>query len=129
MSKAESMMRSFFMFALFKYEIHGKNKADECGEMVPVQMLSLENQVGNDAEHDEGDDLLYDLQLHQRERPAVVDEADTVGRHKETIFYACYHPREGDDAYQRPIRRDARLVELQVAVPRKRHEDIAANQQ
>jgi len=56
--------------------------------MVPMQMLTLEEQVGYDAEHNQGDDFLNDFELHQRERSAVVDEADSVRRHQKTVLYA-----------------------------------------
>ena len=92
-----------------------------------MQVLPLEKQVGNYAEHYQGDDLLYDLQLHQREWPAVVDKADTIRWHEEAVLYACNHPRETYHGNQRPVGRDAGLVEFQVSVPCKRHEDIAAN--
>lgn len=114
---------------LFEYEIHGENKANECREVVPVQVLPLEEDVGDDAEDNQRDDFLYDFELHQVERSAVVDEADTVGRHQEAILYAGNHPREADDGNQRPVRRDACLVEFQVSVPCKCHENVAANQQ
>ena len=48
------MMRDFFMSGvLFEYEIHGENQANECRQVVPIQVLSLENEIGNHAEHDE----------------------------------------------------------------------------
>ncbi len=53
-----------------------------------MQMLPLEEQVGYDAEHNQGDDFLNDFELHQRERSAVVDEADSVRRHQKTVLYA-----------------------------------------
>lgn len=94
--------------------------------MVPLELLSLEEDVGYDAEHNEGDDFLYDFQLHQREGSAVFDEADAVGRHKETVLDAGDAPREEYHGVERPVGRDAGLVELQVAVPCKRHKDVAA---
>ena len=94
--------------------------------MVPMKMLTLEENVGNDAEDDERNDFLYDFQLHQRERSAVFDETNPVGRHLAAVFKEGYSPREGYDAEERPVRGDAGLVELQVSVPCQRHEDIAA---
>ena len=92
-----------------------------------MQVLPLEEQVCDDAEDYQGDDFLYDFQLHQREWSAVIDKADAVRRHKETVLNAGYHPREANHGNQRPVRRDAGLVEFQVSVPCKRHEDVAAN--
>ena len=47
--------------------------------MVPMQLLPLEDQVGYHAEDNQGDDFLYDFQLHQREwttnsMPAIIHE-------------------------------------------------------
>ena len=95
--------------------------------MIPMQMLPLEENVGNDTEDNQGDDFLYDFQLHQREWSAVVDEADSVGWHQEAVLNAGNHPREANDGNQRPVRRDAGLVEFQVSVPCKRHKNVAAN--
>ena len=94
--------------------------------MVPMELLPLEDDVGYDAEDDKRDDFLYDLQLHQREGSAVVDEANPVSRHKEAVLDAGYAPREEDHSIERPVGRDAGLVEFQVSVPCKRHEDVAA---
>jgi hypothetical protein len=95
--------------------------------MVPLELLSLEEDVGYDAEHNEGDDFLYDFQLHKRERSAVFDKANPVGRHLTAVFEESDCPREGNDAEEWPVRRDAGLVELQVSVPRKRHKDVATD--
>ena len=95
--------------------------------MIPMKLLPLEKNVGDDAEHNEGDDFLYDFQLHKRERSAVFDKANPVGRHLAALFEEGNCPREGNDAEERPVRRDAGLVELQVSVPCKRHKDVAAD--
>lgn len=92
-----------------------------------MQMLTLEEDVGDDTEHNQGDDFLNNFQLHQREWSAVIDETDTVRRHQEAVLYAGYHPRKANYGNQRPVGRDACLIEFQVSVPRKCHEDIAAN--
>jgi len=57
-----------------------------------MQLLPLEDDVGNDAEDNQGDDFLYDFELHQSERSSVVDEADTVGWHQEAVLDACDAP-------------------------------------
>ena len=57
-----------------------------------MQLLPLEQNVCNDAEDNQRDDFLYDLELHQRERSAVVDESDAVSGHQETVLYAGNQP-------------------------------------
>ena len=66
--------------------------------MIPVEMLSLEEDVGNDAEDDERDDFLYDLQLHQRERTAITHETNTVCWHLTAVFEEGYCPRKENHA-------------------------------
>jgi len=97
--------------------------------MVPMQLLPLEDQVGYHAEDNQGDDFLYDFQLHQREWTTIINKADSVGRHLAAVFEEGNCPRETNDAEERPVRRDASLVELQVSVPCKCHKDITANEQ
>ena len=92
-----------------------------------MQLLPLEKQVGYHAEDYQGDDFLYDFELHQREWSAVVDEANPVRRHQKAVLNAGNQPREANHGNQRPVRRDACLVEFQVSVPCKRHEDVATN--
>ena len=52
-------------YCLFhKYEIDGGDEADESCQMVPVQALSLEEDVGDDGENDERYALLYHFELY-----------------------------------------------------------------
>ena len=97
--------------------------------MVPMELLPLEDDVGDDAEDNKRDDFLDDLQLHQRERSAIVDEADTVCWYEEAILNAGDAPREKYHGVKRPVGGDTGLIELQMSVPGKCHKDIAANQQ
>lgn len=114
---------------LKEYEIYGQHEAEEGGQMVPVQSLSLEHYGGDDRKDDERNDFLNHFKLHQVERAAVAFEAKPVGRYLATVFCESYHPREKDDADKRPMGRYARLLQLQVAVPGQRHENVAADEQ
>lgn len=97
--------------------------------MVPVQGLPLEHYGGDDREDNERNDFLNHFKLHQVERTAIAFEAKPVGRYLATVFCESYHPREKDDADKRPMGRYARLLQLQVAVPGQRHENVAADEQ
>ena len=77
--------------------------------MVPVQVCALKHDVGNDAEDGQRDTLLDDLQLDEAEGAAVIDKAQTVGRHLAAVLEEGNAPREYDDTQQRPVRADARL--------------------
>ena len=94
-----------------------------------MQRFPLEEHRGEHREHDERDDLLDNLQLHQRERPPVARETDTVGRYLECVLRQRDAPREQYHRVQRPIRADFHFLQLQVTVPRERHEDVRHDQQ
>ena len=110
-------------------EIDRKYKAHEGSQMVPLQRLSLEKQMGNDAEDNERYDLLNNLQLHEREEAAIAFETNSIGRHLTAIFEESNGPREGNDANEWPVVANARLLQLKMAVPGKRHKYIAADEQ
>ena len=90
-----------------------------------MQMGALEHDVGNDTEHGQRDALLNDLQLDEVERSAILDKAQAVGWYLTTVFEESNHPRKGDDAYEWPVVADTVLLEFQMPIPSKRHEDVA----
>lgn len=93
--------------------------------MVPVQTLPLEENVGNDGEDDEGNAFLYHLELDQRERPAVADEADAVGWHLAAVLEEGYRPAEDYHTSQGPVAADASLLQFEVSIPCYGHENVA----
>ena len=50
---------------LHEHEVDGGNETEEGSKVVPVQTLTLEENVGNDGEDDEGYAFLYHLELNQ----------------------------------------------------------------
>ena len=50
---------------LHEHEVDGGNEAEEGCKVVPVQTFTLEENVGNDGEDDEGYAFLYHLELNQ----------------------------------------------------------------
>lgn len=108
-----------------EHEIDGGDEAEESGDVIPMHALPLEEDTCNDGKDDERHAFLYHLQLHQRERTAVADEAEAVCRHLTAVFEESYRPAEGDDTYQGPVAARARLLQLEMSVPGKGHEDIA----
>ena len=93
--------------------------------MVPMQVCSLEHDVGNDAEHSQRDTLLNNLQLNEVEGAAILHETDTIGRHLTAVFKESDAPRKRNDTQQGPVVRDAVLLEFQMPIPSQRHEDVA----
>lgn len=115
--------------SLHEDQVDGGDQTGEGKEMVPVERLPLEEDVSHDGKDDERDTLLDDLELDQAEGAAIALEANAVGWHLTTIFEEGNAPRENDDANQRPVGRDARLLQAKMAVPGQRHEDVAAKKQ
>lgn len=121
--------RCKYTILLHKYEINGKYKEYKCHEVVPMQCLTLEKYRGEDGEDDERDDLLDDLQLHEREWSAVARESDAVGRNLTGIFGQGNEPREQDDAEERPVGDDLHFLKFQMPVPCEGHEDVGYHEQ
>lgn len=84
-------------------EIDGCHEAESGGSVVPVELLVLEEDVGNGGEDHQRDALLDDLELHQREGSAVVDEANAVGGYLTAVLQQGYHPGKGDDHVEGPV--------------------------
>ena len=117
------------MLWLHEHQIDGADDEQERQDVIPVEVVALEHDIGHDSEHSQRDALLYDLQLHQVEGSTIVNESQPIGRHLATVFEEGDAPREGDDAQQRPVARHARLLQTQMTIPGKRHENIAQNEQ
>lgn len=121
--------KSYNMASLIEHEVHRQHQADKGGKVVPVQRLALEEDGGEEGENHQRDDFLNDLELHQREGTAVFNEADAVGGHLKGILGQGNGPREKDDGVKRPVGNDLHLLQLQVAVPSERHEDVRHDEQ
>ena len=84
---------------LHEHEVDGGNEAEEGCKVIPVQTLTLEENVGNDGEDDEGYAFLYHLELNQWEGAAVVDKANTVGGYLTAVLKESDSPTESDHTY------------------------------
>lgn len=74
------------MLLLHEDQIDGGYEAKERSEMIPMQGLSGEENLCHDGEYYEAYDLLYDLELHEIERTAIVYESDSVSRYLAAVF-------------------------------------------
>ena len=92
--------------------------------MVVGEGLVLEDHEHEDSENRKGDELLDDLELPEVERSAVADEADAVGGHHEGILDQRDAPAEKDHQRQRQLAKPSRALQLQMTVPRERHEHV-----
>ena len=97
---------------------HRSNDQQERDSVIPTE-LRVEIQHGEDAEDDQRDDLLHDLQLDGRE----LRRAPAVGGNLETVLGKRDQPTDEDRD------RQWRLLEFQVPVPREGHEDVGDRQQ
>ena len=97
--------------------------------MVPMQALSLKENVGYHCKYAKTDTLLYHLQLYQAERAAVALEAHPVGRHLAAILEESNSPRERYHADKRPLGRHACSLQLQMPIPSQSHKDVAKYEQ
>ena len=97
--------------------------------MVERERLILEEHQHEDGEDGQGEELLDHLQLPEVERTAILDETDAVGRHHETVLDQGDAPAEQDNHRQRELAEPSGALQLQVTVPRERHEDIRTNQE
>ena len=77
--------------------------------MVPMQVLTLEHQVGYYHKYYQRDAFLHHLQLYQREGTAVAYESQPVGGYLAAVFKEGDAPGKDDDADERPRLADARL--------------------
>ena len=97
--------------------------------MVEAERLGLEEDDGEDGEDGQRDELLDDLELPEVEGAAVADVADTVGRHHKRILCQGDAPAEKDDQRQGELAEPGRVLQLQMTVPRERHEHVRTGQQ
>ena len=93
--------------------------------MIPMQVLSLKHDVGDDSKDTKADTFLDNLKLHKIKWTAIAHKSHTVGRHLAAILKECYSPRERNHTEQRPLGGNTRFLEFQVPIPSKRHEDVA----
>ena len=109
---------------LLKDKVHRQNQESETDQVVVGERLVLEEDEHEDGEDGQGEEFLDDLELPEVERTAVFDEADAVGRHHETVLDECDAPAEENHQGQRELAEPRRALQLQVTVPRERHEHV-----
>ena len=97
--------------------------------MIPVQSLSLKEDIGDDGEDDKRYAFLYHLELDQIKRSAIIHETDAVGWYLTAIFEEGDGPTEGDDSDEWPVAAGARLLEFEMSIPCERHEDVAQHEE
>lgn len=97
--------------------------------MVDGEGLILEEDQHEDGEDGQREELLDDLELPEVERTAVVNEANTVGRHHETVLDQRDTPAEENHHRERQFAEPGCTLQFQMTVPRECHEHIRTYQQ
>ena len=97
--------------------------------MVPVQRLALKEYNGKNGKDNQRNNLLYNLQLHEAERAAVLAETQPVGRYLTAILKQCYSPTEQYHTIERPVADDLHLLQFQMAIPSQSHKNIGYDKQ
>ncbi len=98
--------------------------------MVHAECLAAEHQQREHREDRQRHHLLNDLELDERERPAVARESEPVGRHLKAVFEKRDAPTDEDQGDQGQM--SAAAVgrgEFEVAVPCDGHEYVCDHQQ
>ena len=115
---------------LHEDEVDGRYQTGEGGEVVPGQML-LKGDDGEEREDRQGDDLLNDLELNEREGTAVALEADSVGGYHEAVFKKRDRPGKEHHRVDGPAAEvdDLEGLQLEVQIPGAGHEDIGDAEQ
>ena len=85
--------------------------------MIPVQTLSLKEDISDDCKDDERNAFLYDLELYEVERTSVIYKTDTVGGYLTAIFKEGYSPAEGDNSNEWPMATCTCLLKFEMPIP------------
>ena len=93
-----------------EHQIDGADDEQERKDVVPMQMVALKHDVGNNGKDGQRDALLHNLQLYKAERSAVADEPKPVGWHLAAILEERNAPRENNHSEQWPVVANARLL-------------------
>ena len=79
---------------LHKHEIDRADDQEEGEDVIPMQILALKEDIGDDGKYTETDALLDDLELNEIERTTIADETQSVGWHLTAILEEGDEPRK-----------------------------------
>ena len=96
--------------------------------MIPVERLTLKEDIGDGGKDYQRHALLDNLQLNERERTAVAIESQAVGGYLKAILEEGDEPRKENHYDEWPMSRGARLLQLQMTIPGQGHKDITQDE-
>ena len=85
-------MLCFFNVLFHENQIYSTDDEKECQYMVPMEVLPLKQNVGNNGKHTQTDTFLNYLELHQIKGTAIAVESHSVGWYLTAIFQESYSP-------------------------------------
>lgn len=65
--------------------------------MIPMERFTSKYDCREECEHDERNNLLYHLELHECEWTSVTDKADAIGWNLTRVFSQGDNPRKEDN--------------------------------
>lgn len=97
--------------------------------MIPVELFTLECEMGDDSEDSQRKNFLNHFELHEGEGTAIAYKTNAVCWYLKGVFKKGDSPREKDDSPKRPRVGDFHLGEFQMTIPCEGHKYVAANEQ
>lgn len=86
------------MVILFhKHKINCTNNEQKSKNVVPVQVLAWEEDVGYNGKHDQTDAFLNHLELYEGEWASIAIITYAIGWNLTAVFQECDRPREDDN--------------------------------
>lgn len=110
-------------------EINRQHQKNKTHKVVPFQGFIPEKDQSEAGEHQQCDYFLDYFELNQCERTAVFGIAHAVGRHHKAIFQQGDTPTGDYHAHDSGFLKKRQMLEFQVPVPGKSHEDVGANEE
>lgn len=92
--------------------------------MIPLHRLPFEQEGDNYCKNGKRNHLLNHLELHQVEGSSIALKTNPVGRNGKAILEECNAPGEQNNENERPARGNFHLLQLKMAVPGERHENV-----
>ncbi len=97
--------------------------------MVPFEGFVFKSHQCKAGKHNQSNDFLYYLKLHQRERATIAFKSNSVGRNLKKIFEECNSPANEDYGHKWQGLEPFHFLEFQMPVPSHRHKNVGQNQQ
>ena len=96
-----------------KDKIDSQDEAQCRCNMIPMYM-HVESEDGENHKDNQGNDLLYYLELHEIKRATIATEANPVSRYLKAIFEKSHSPREQNNSKKRPLLKPREFTQFEM---------------